>query len=535
MNRPTRFAICNLLLASCFLLLASCYLLPASCFLLSASCFLLPTSCFLLPATCYLLTLPPPLTWAHYGADGGDLATAIALGRLPHPPGFPTYLLLGRLFLHLPWGDPAGRLNLLSALSAATATALLAACTTHHAPRTTHHATRSTQSAIRNLQSAILNLQSAICLSLAPLFWSQALITEVYAPAALFSSAVLFLALRRAPAWLLGIVWGLGLGVHPTLLFLAPVVFAEGKTTKGAKELAMNTKDVIRNTQHVFRNSYSVSFVSFVVRNESIVVVVALLVAGLLYGPILLAHRAVPSPWADLDSLADWWAYVSGQMYHHYLFALPAAFWPRRLLAYLGLLARQFTPVGALLSLWGWARLWRERRSLALFTALTFGLFSLYAIGYNTVDSLVYLVPALPVAALWLAVGMRETAEWLERRRRWAGLLLFLIPVAQAVWGWGAMDLSGDDSAVRWARETLRAAPPNAMLVTSQDAATFTLWYVRDVLGERPDVLILDQDLWGHEPYRRMIACEMRVSPEQLSWPADRPTRKVLAPVEKSP
>jgi hypothetical protein len=217
-------------------------------------------------------------------------------------------------------------------------------------------------------------------------------------------------------------------------------------------------------------------------------------------------------------------------MYHRYLFALPAPFWPRRLLAYLGLLARQFTPVGALLALGGWARLWRERRFLARSTALTFGLFSLYAIGYNTADSLVYLVPALPIAALWLGVGLQRAAEWLEHRRRWAGLLLLLLPLAQAVWGWGAMDRSGDDSAVRWARETLRAAPPGAVLVTSQDAATFTLWYVRDVLGERPDVLILDQDLWAHEPYRRMIARQIGVPPDRLSWPADRPIWQVTAP-----
>jgi len=53
----------------------------------------------------YLLTLAPAITWAHHGADGGDLVTAVARGSIPHPPGSPTYLLLGELFLRLPWGD----------------------------------------------------------------------------------------------------------------------------------------------------------------------------------------------------------------------------------------------------------------------------------------------------------------------------------------------------------------------------------------------------------------------------------------------
>ena len=456
------------------------------------SCLLPRVSCLLLLAPCYLLTLPATLSWSHHGADGGDLATAVALGRLPHPPGFPTYLLLGRLFLHLPWGDPAWSLNLLSALSAATAAVLVAVA--------------------GNPESAICNLQSAICLALSPLLWSQALITEVYAPAALFSAAVLFLALRRRPAWLLGVIWGLGLGVHPTLLFLAPLVLWGAASGLNHGE---RTK------------------VSSAVKNCAVAILTAIPVAAILYGPLLLAFRAAPSPWVRLDSPADWWAYVSGRMYHRYLFALPAVFWPRRLLACLGLLARQFTPVGALLALWGGSLLWLERRSLALVTALSFGLFSLYAIGYNTADSLVYLVPAMPLAALWLGRGMAEAARWLEERRRWASLLLLLLPLALAIWGWREVDLHGDDSAVRWARQTLRAAPPRALLVTSQDAATFTLWYVQDVLGERPDVLVLDRDLWAHEPYRKMIAreAEMPLS-EQPIWPADRPVLEVRAPLD---
>ncbi len=153
----------------------------------------------------YGFTMPPSLTWAHWGADGGDLATAVARGRLPHPPGFPTYLLLGAAVVRLPWGDPAWRLNLLSALAAAGAAGLTAVALS---PVVSSHA---------------VAVAAGLSLGLAPLFWSQALITEVYAPAALLSAAVLLLALHPAPAWPRGLLWGLGVGVHPTLLFLAPL------------------------------------------------------------------------------------------------------------------------------------------------------------------------------------------------------------------------------------------------------------------------------------------------------------------------
>jgi hypothetical protein len=68
------------------------------------------------------------------------------------------------------------------------------------------------------------------------------------------------------------------------------------------------------------------------------------------------------------------------------------------------------------------------------------------------------------------------------------------------------MDVSQDRAAMDWAERELEEAPPRAALITAQDAHTFTLWYAQDVLGSRPDVAVIDQDLWGHGPYRKMLA-----------------------------
>ena len=70
------------------------------------------------PLLVYLLTLAPTITWAHDGADGGDLITAAYTLGVPHPPGYPVYCLLGHLFAHLPLRDVAWRLNLMSAVGA---------------------------------------------------------------------------------------------------------------------------------------------------------------------------------------------------------------------------------------------------------------------------------------------------------------------------------------------------------------------------------------------------------------------------------
>ena len=413
----------------------------------------------------YLLTLAPTLTWAHYGADGGDLATAVVLRRLPHPPGFPAYLLLGEAFVRLPWGDPARRLNLLSAVSGAAAAGLMA---------------------------LVVPAPAALCLGLAPLLWSQAVITEVYSPATCCAALVTVLALLDGPAWALGLAWGVGLGVHPTLVFLAPLVLRRGRWA-------------------------ALPF--------------ALAAVGVLYGPVLLVYGRRPTPWGDVSTIGGWWEFVTGRLYHGYLFGLPAGDYPRRVWAWVGVLARQFTPVGGALAALGLARLWREERPLAVATVGAAAGVSLYAIGYDTGDSLVYLTPVLPLLTVWLGwvwqpqggrpregqprgLPLPHTAGRRGRSRTGPGTapspggqprggqprglpLLLLLPVLQAVMFWGAMDVSDDYTALDWATRVLESAPARAVLLTAQDRDTFALWYVHDALGVRPDVAVVDVDLQG--------------------------------------
>jgi hypothetical protein len=433
----------------------------------------------------YAATLAPTITWAHYGADGGDLVTAVARGRIPHPPGLPTYLLLGELFIRLPWGDPARRLNLMSAVMAAGAAGL-----------TAETVRRYLRSSVPSLQSPVSTL---LCLGLAPLFWSQAIITEVYAPAALFAALVTYLALGRGPAWATGLTWGIGMGVHPTLVLLAPLVAWEA-CRAGNRSRAESAPPCGRNSSSIgtWRSQGTWGLVQSGL--------MALLGWGAMYGPGLLARADSPSPWGNVNTLEGWWMLVSGRMYHGYLFALPPSAWPRRILAWVGLLGRQFTPIGAMLAGLGWRELWRERRPLALASALVLGAFSLYAIGYDAADSLVYLVLALPTVALWLGVGLSQAADWLSRRVQWGAWAILLLPLLQAFLFWGQTDLSADRTAMEWAERTLRQAPSQAVILTDRDGHTFTLWYAQDVLGQRSDVAVVDVALWAQEPYRVMMA-----------------------------
>jgi hypothetical protein len=228
-------------------------------------------------------------------------------------------------------------------------------------------------------------------------------------------------------------------------------------------------------------------------------------------GPVLLFLAGRPSPWGDVGTAQGWWDFVSGRLYHGYLFALSPSAWPSRVLSWLGLLARQFTPLGFVLAGWGWDRIRRGSSLLAWGSAAAFAAFGLYALMYDTADSLVYLAPALPIGALWLGTGTACAAEWLRKRWKAAAWLLLLLPALQGALFWGAMDLSDDVAATAWAEDVLAEAPSGAVILTAEDAHTFALWYACDALGMRHDVVVLDVDLWAYAPYRRQVAGALEV------------------------
>src|SRR5262245_63419269 len=61
-----------------------------------------------------------------YVGDSGELAAAVYVLGIPHPTGYPLYVLLGKLWtLLIPFGSVAYRLSLFSAVCAALACAVL--------------------------------------------------------------------------------------------------------------------------------------------------------------------------------------------------------------------------------------------------------------------------------------------------------------------------------------------------------------------------------------------------------------------------
>jgi hypothetical protein len=140
-----------------------------------------------------------------------------------------------------------------------------------------------------------------------------------------------------------------------------------------------------------------------------------------------------------------------------------------------------------------------RRRALGLLLGI--GLISLYAIGYDTIDSWVYLVAFMPLPALALGLGM----QWANDHGAPVGVA-WLLPLALLVLNWGHINVRNQGEAVAWLDMAVDRLPAHAIVLTSADHHTFALWYATEARGQRPDLLVIDQRLWATEPYRRYLS-----------------------------
>lgn len=158
----------------------------------------------------YVRTLAPSLLWG----DSAEFQTLSYTLGMTHPSGYMTQILFGKLFTYLPFGNIAYRVNLMSAFFGALAVA-------------------ETYLIVRLLGGwRLAALSASVLLTLTEGFWWRALLAESYAPAAGMLAAVWLLVLgwrhtgRSVFLFLAGLVGGLSLGIHSTVVMTALAVLA---------------------------------------------------------------------------------------------------------------------------------------------------------------------------------------------------------------------------------------------------------------------------------------------------------------------
>jgi hypothetical protein len=457
-----------------------------------------PLIAFVALLVLYTATLAPSVV----GGDSGELLGSALTGGVPHPPGYPLFALLARVFAALPLGhSPAWRVNLLSAVSTAAAGGLVCA--------TVLLWTRQAAAAL--FAAALFGTSSEV--------WLHATSVEVFGLNVMFVALAFLLWLgvertrRRSLVFGLALSCGLAMCNHHTFLFV------------GAP-LCLRALWVARRE----------------LRLRGVALAVALGMLGLLPYAYLWFASASPAAvsWGDISNLDELVGHILRRAYGTFsmgqagkdgAFVSEGTFLPT-LWHMLGLATVRLLWVGALLAPYGLYTAFKDRaqRRLAWVLAVVLGL---YAISFSALSNLstsqgLYLwvlarffIQSDCMVAIAAGLGFAKLVHLLHERwpksPAFAGYLAAGLLFASGVVFHVGYANQRHNTVMRDFVETAFASlPPNAIVITMGDHLTGSVFYLHEVEKLRPDVIHLDRELLGTPWYP---VRQRRLHPELLLPP----------------
>ncbi|MEE8312409.1 MAG: DUF2723 domain-containing protein [Candidatus Binatia bacterium] len=395
-----------------------------------------------------------------YVGDSGELVAAVHTLGIPHPSGYPLYVLLGKLFtLIVPIGSIAFRMSLFSAAAAAAACGGLFVLA-------------------RRLglgrEAALL---ASLLLAFAPSFWSQANVQRAYALNALFvvaatGSALHWLRARTERSIAMAFfLCGLGSSNHT---FMAIYGVALGVYMLWVDRAVM------------------ASPVAFVRRG--MVIGGSFLVGLLPYAYLPLRSRMNPRlDWGNPETFQGFSDVVLREDFWERAWIESAADLLPITADYVHGLGTELAWLGLPLVAVGiWAG-WRRGLPVALLLLVMVANLASMALHGSRSDIFIwhrYYIPSYVAAALLAGIGWDALAARLTRPLRAAALVL---PVALLATGYRQFDRSEYRIAEDFAYAVLESLPPGAHLIATDDNVLFVLIYLHLVEGRRPDIHLILQ------------------------------------------
>ncbi len=415
-----------------------------------------------------------------YVGDSGELVAAVYTLGIPHPSGYPLYVLLGKLWTVLvPVGSIAFRMSLFSALCAGIAVGLLwLLCRTLAVGRPAA-------------------LAATVAFAASPSFWGEANVQRVYALNAAFVALATLLAVR----WF-GEPTTTERSLHRRRSFFVGAALVCG----------------VGAANHTFLAVWGLAFLVTAVLFEpgllrqwrTLLAAGAAALAGLsLYGFLPLRSRQEPRlDWSNPETLDAVWGVITRR-----------DFWPRRWWSGWGDLvpivrdfftsfATELTLAGTLLAVVGLAVGIRRRSGpVALCALVALANLAVMAAHGSRSDLFLwhrYYIPAWLSAAILAALGLDFVLDRVRTRSysvaRFTAAIAVTAAMALVPLRFRDFDRSRYRIAEDYSRTLLTSLPPGAHLAASDDNILFVLIYLQLVEGVRPDVDLILQGVGGELP-----------------------------------
>jgi hypothetical protein len=421
----------------------------------------------------YLKTLMPSVGFS----DVGELQAVSCTLGIAHPPGYPLYVILGKIFSFLPIGLVAWRINFMSAFFSTAALVLFFLI----GERIYH-----------SLTTAFL---TTFILAFSQNFWHFSLLAEMYSLNMFLTLLFLYLVLflfsskkqRDKKYFFFFFLLGLAQGNHRCLTLIAP--FLVGYLFLENKKIFLNLKQLLKMT-------------AFFILGLSIY----------LYLPL----RSRQNPYLNYGRPTTWQNFkylVLAEQFRFLMFTVPLKkVFTARMMMFVQLLNEQFFVFGLFLALLGLVWFFKQKKyKPLLLLLLIFFTNTLVWLAYNTDDIYRYLTPSFTVTALLIGGGI-EFLISLIRQIRLIQLrtllhifltlcyLLFTLYLTKV--NYPKVDLSQDFSAYNWGINFMSRLKKNAVVISHWGYSP-AMWYLQGCEGLRPDILIaddrvIDDEGWGN-------------------------------------
>jgi len=453
----------------------------------------------------YMLTMTPGMQMG----DGTELAAAAYVLGVPHPTGYPLYMILCKVWLLITFvGDPIVRTTLLNGLLMSAAVGITALILVD--------LLRYFWQTAADKAMLIWAAAGALTLGFLRFHWSNAVVTEVYALE--FLIMVIFTRIAQKidlhgsihRGHLIGLTACLALGLahhRLSITMILPAVAIWWLGWKAAKSSSIKLPWL------------------------AAILILTIGAAFYLYIPLRAAANP-PINWGDADNFSRFYNHVRGTEYldrgllkpglgQSFSGAALAAFGQLQSAHLLTDIVGQFIPVRetiqappgtqkvfitsnglviltglflCMLAFWGAWRTWAARQKFLAAVLLAVALQNVFILFvYNIADIRDYFL--YPFWALW--VGLFALAAWLATRlsvdrRLIASYVMLLIPLGVFAANWSRCnrntDIAAEELSAMILPETTEVVPQGSILITDDDSETFTTWYRQFVRNERTDV-----------------------------------------------
>lgn len=443
--------------------------------------------------------------------DSGEFILTCATLGVPHPPGFPLYVLLGHLFTKIPVGIVSSRVAFMSAFFGAMAAAVITLIVIEVNQMIDQGCSRDAegkeqppdrefepinrqpsrgQSTLRTLIQWLLPLATGLTFAYSVTLWAWSTVAEVYTVSIALLSLVLYLLLRwhwgvltqeRQPEvgsahwWLVAaaFIYGLTLSTHYGIgLLILPALGLLIRCTVGPGFLM---------TRH-----FSLALAALLLG-----------VAVYIYLPIAAADTP-PLNWGNPSTWRGFWWVATAKLYREDILAADIMTAVKH---FLGLTFRQYTPVGFAASLFGLWVLARHARRLFWVLLVIISFVIAFCLATRTVrqevmsDTDAYYLPIYIVMAIALGAGAKQLLDWSAASKRllMLGVLMFLLalPSANLVMHYAENNKSRNYIARDYVENTMSTIGAGGLLLTEDWDFYSSYLYLRYVEKFRPDVMVV--------------------------------------------